>query len=151
MDTSKLSDELNWQMISTLLPSDINETAYSSKTLIRCRNVLDATDLLHMFFTYSVLDISFKDAAASISASRSSKITGPSLFYRFKRSGGWLKLLLAQLLQSTIHTAPTGMRLRIVDAAVITGPGATGTEYRAHVLYDPFQAKITIPNDDDCA
>lgn len=143
MKTTNFTKEKDWRFIETLLPEDINETARAYKVFVRRRNVPNAIYLLRMFLLYVTYDLSFKDAAALISNSGLSTLSGPSFFERFIASGEWLKLILAQLLQSTIHSAPIGMRLRIVDATVITGPGATGTEYRAHVVFDPFSATIT--------
>ncbi len=143
MYITDFTKDRNWRFIESLLPKDINETALECKALIRCRNVPDALSLLRMYLLYVTYDLSFKDAAALISTSGLTTISGPSLFDRFRVSGEWLKRLLTQLLQNTVHAAPIGMRLRIVDATVITGPGAVGTEYRAHVIFDPFSATIT--------
>jgi DDE family transposase len=65
------------------------------------------------------------------------EITGPGLFYRLREAEGWLERVLAQTLQSEVRNGPSGLPLRIVDATVIVGPGATGTEWRAHVLINP--------------
>jgi hypothetical protein len=40
-------------------------------------------------------------------------------------------------LEEQVGRGPAGLCLRVVDATVINGPGATGTEWRAHVLVDP--------------
>jgi hypothetical protein len=65
------------------------------------------------------------------------RITGPGLFYRLREAETWLERLLAQTLDREVADHPSGLRLRVVDATVINGPGAMGTQWRAHVLVDP--------------
>jgi hypothetical protein len=41
------------------------------------------------------------------------------------------------MLQSGSRSAPSPFKLRIVDATSLSGPGATTTDFRLHVIYDP--------------
>ena len=105
---------------------------------MRCRNVPDAAALMRMALADAVSDLSLKDVAAWAKALGVAQITGPGLFYRLREAEAWLSQVLAQTLQS--HVSPAAdcrVPLCVVDATVITGPGATGTEWRAHVLIDP--------------
>jgi hypothetical protein len=138
MKTPRLHDEREWPYVLTLLPSDLEDSARQDEALIRCRNVPDAAALLRMGLAYAVSDLSLKDVAAWAKALGLAQITGPGLFYRLREAEAWLQHVLAQTLQSQM-TAETEsrLRLRVVDATVIHGPGATGTEWRAHVLIDP--------------
>jgi len=127
-----------------LLPPDLQDSAKQTSALVRCRNVPDAAALMRMALAYAVSDLSLKDVAAWASALKLADITGPGLFYRLREAEAWLERVLAQTLQNDVRQAPPGMHLRVVDATVIVGPGATGTEWRAHVLINPatggFQA-----------
>jgi hypothetical protein len=38
------------------------------------------------------------------------------------------------------RSTPTNRRLLLVDATVLTGPGSVGTDWRVHMLYDPYRA-----------
>ena len=143
LDFSQLAKPDDWQYLKTLLPSDLDATALAHRAIVRCRKFPNAEVLLRSFLMYAALDLSFKDAAALMTLQGDAEIAGPSLFYRFKLSEKWLTQVLGQLLQSNDPFEPAGMRLRLVDATVITGPASTGTDYRAHVVYDPFGAKIT--------
>jgi len=93
---------------------------------------------MRMALAFAVSDLSLKDVAAWANALGVAQITGPGLFYRLREAEAWLAQVLAQTLQSQVNAeAGCRMPLRVVDATVITGPGATGTEWRAHVLIDP--------------
>src|SRR5487761_987014 len=138
MDTPLLHEEREWPFVLTLLPPDLEDTARQSQALMRCRNVPDAAALMRMALAYAVSDLSLKDVAAWANALGVAQITGPGLFYRLREAEAWLAQVLAQTLQSQVHGEDgCRMPLRVVDATVITGPGATGTEWRAHVLIDP--------------
>jgi len=99
---------------------------------------------MRMVLAYSLSDLSLKDVAGWAGALNLAAITGPGFFYRMREAETWLEKVLAQTLEHEIRRGPTGLRLRAVDATVINGPGAKGTEWRAHVLIDPrtggFQA-----------
>lgn len=138
MDTPPLHEEREWPYVVTLLPPDLEDSARQSRALVRCRNVPDAAALMRLALAYAVSDLSLKDVAAWANALGVAQITGPGLFYRLREAEGWLARVLAQTLQTQVEAGPVSpRRLRVVDATVIHGPGATGTEWRAHVLIDP--------------
>ena len=132
-----LHDEKEWPYILTLLPPDLERSARQAGALVRCRNVPSAAALIRMALAYAVSDLSLKDVAAWASTMGLADISGPGLFYRLRESEGWLEQVLAESLSSEIRVAPKEFRLRAVDATVISGPGAEGTDWRAHVRIDP--------------
>ena len=132
-----LHDEKEWPYILTLLPRDLDDSARQSEALVRCRNVPNAAALIRMALAYAVSDLSLKDVAAWASTMGLAEISGPGLFYRLRESEAWLAQVLAQSLGDDVKPGPRGFRLRAVDATVINGPGADGTEWRAHVRIDP--------------
>lgn len=138
MPTPLLHEEREWPFVLTLLPPDLEDSARQSQALVRCRNVPDAAALMRMALAYAVSDLSLKDVAGWANALGVAQITGPGLFYRLREAEAWLSQVLAQTLESQVQPeAGCRLPLRVVDATVITGPGATGTEWRAHVLIDP--------------
>ena len=137
MRTPTVYDDRQWPYVLTFLPHDLEDSARQTKALVRRRNVPDAVALIRMALAYAVSDLSLKDIAAWASSLKVAEITGPGLFYRLREAEGWLERVLAQTLQSEVRKGPSGLHLRIVDATVIVGPGATGTEWRAHVLINP--------------
>jgi hypothetical protein len=138
MASLPLHEDREWPYVRTLLPVDLEESARATNALVRRRNVPDAAALLRMALAYAVSDLSLKDVAAWAGAMNLAEISGPGLFYRLREAEVWLARVLAQTLQHQLgQRGPAGWRLRVVDATVINGPGATGTDWRAHVLIDP--------------
>jgi len=137
MDTKPLFSDDLWPYIETLLPENLEESARQTDALVRCRNIPSAIALMRMALAYAVSDLSMKDVAAWASSLGLAEITGPGLFYRLREAERWLEMVLAQTLESEVGRGPTGLRLRAVDATVITGPGSKGTDWRAHVLISP--------------
>lgn len=137
MNKQKLPSDLDWPYLMTLLPTDLEETAKETNALVRCRNIPNAAALLRMALAYAVSDLSLKDVAAWAGALEVAEISGPGLFYRFREAECWLERVLAQTLERDVGSCQSGLRLRIVDATVITGPGSQGTDWRAHVSIDP--------------
>jgi len=137
MQSLPLHEDREWPYVRSLLPADLEESARATNALVRCRNVPDAAALMRMALAYAVSDLSLKDVAAWAGSMNLAEITGPGLFYRLREAEAWLTRVLAQTLQQQVHRGPAGWRLRVVDATVINGPGATGTDWRAHVLIDP--------------
>jgi hypothetical protein len=123
--------------VRTLLPADLEESAYRTSALIRCRNIPDAASFMRMALAYAVSDLSLKDVAAWASALQVAQITGPGLFYRLRQAEPWLEQVLAQVLGDQVPQAAGGFRLRIVDATVINGPGQKAVQWRAHVSIAP--------------
>jgi len=98
---------------------------------------------MRMALAYAVSDLSLKDVAAWAHGLGVAEITGPGLFYRLRESEAWLEQVLAQTLQDQVKIeVASNLRLRVVDATVVIGPGAKGTEWRAHVLVDPGTGKF---------
>lgn len=139
-----LHDDPEWRYLRTLLPGDLDRTAHQCGALLRCRNVGNAEGLVRIALAYAVSDLSLKDVAAWSHAMGLAEITGPGVFYRLREAENWLSVLLAQVLEHEFGVAGGvgGLPLRIVDATVWTGPGATGTEWRAHVLVEPQSGKF---------
>lgn len=137
MEAPLVCDDQDWPYVLTLLPSDLEESAKDSRALVRCRNIPNAAALVRMVLAYALSDLSLKDVAGWAGALNLATITGPGFFYRVREAEAWLERVLAQTLAHEVRRGPTGLRLRAVDATVINGPGAKGTEWRAHVLIDP--------------
>jgi Transposase DDE domain len=138
MNTPTLYEDQQWPYLLSLLPDDLEDSAHQHRALLRCRNIPDAAALMRMALAYAVSDLSLKDVAAWAHGLGVADITGPGLFYRLRESEAWLEQVLAQTLQNQVKIeVGSKLRLRVVDATVVNGPGAKGTEWRAHVLIHP--------------
>lgn len=134
--------EDDWEYVLTLLPADLEESARRTSALLRCRNIPDAAALMRMALAYAVSDLSLKDVAAWASALKVADISGPGLFYRLRQAEQWLEHVLGQVLSDQVPQAAGGLRLRIVDATVLNGPGQKAVQWRAHVSINPASGGI---------
>jgi len=141
MELGSLHDE-DWEYVRTLLPGDLEESAYRSGALLRCRNISDAACFMRIALAYAVSDLSLKDVAAWASALQLAEITGPGLFYRLRQAEEWLEQVLGRVLSDQVPQAAGGLRLRVVDATVLNGPGQKAVQWRAHVSIDPGTGSI---------
>lgn len=136
MKTKRITQE-HWPYLRTLLPPDLDESSKETGALVRRRRVIGAESLLRMALAYAVSDLSLKDVAAWAHSAGVAEITGPGLFYRLREAEKWLERLLAQTLEQDVDSPIQGYSLKAVDATVITGPGSSGTDWRAHVTIEP--------------
>ena len=134
--TDLRAEEL-WPYVSTMLPESLDELAERTGALRRCRGVKDATSLLRIILTYAVTDMSLKDVAAWARGAGVGRLTGPGLFYRLRQAESWLSATLAETLKHNVPCASGKLRVRVVDATHVVGPGAKGTEWRVHGDCDP--------------
>jgi hypothetical protein len=142
-----LPEELHgdlWPYVLTLLPPDLEGEARAAGALRRARGVSGAPELLRLFLAYGVTRLSLKGVVAWAAATGVSSISAPALFYRLRDSTAWLSRLLAEVLSATLEPVhgPSGYRLRVIDATSISGPGATGTDWRVHALADPMTGNL---------
>jgi hypothetical protein len=141
MELGSLHDE-DWEYVRTLLPGDLEQSACRTGALLRCRNIPDAASFMRIALAYAVSDLSLKDVAAWASALQLAEITGPGLFYRLRQAEEWLEQVLGQVLSDQVPQAASGLRLRVVDATVLNGPGPKPVQWRAHVSIDPSTGSI---------
>lgn len=139
VNSKNVTDDL-WQLALEFLPSDLDERASLSNAIRRPRNVSSAEQLLRGFLLYAQTG-SFRTASAQLRASGLVELTSEGLFYRLKNSVSFLEGILSHLTQGI--KAPIGYRLLAVDATTICGPGATHTDWRVHVAYDPLRGLPT--------
>ena len=130
-----------WPRVAQILP-ELEESARRSGALKRCRRLPNAAALIRMGMAYAVSDLSLKDVAAWARALEIAFISGPGFHYRLKMAESWFERLLVEVLQQGIESKPVGLPVKIVDATVITGPGSTGTDWRAHVSLDPDTGRM---------
>jgi hypothetical protein len=137
MKTEDICTEDIWPSVVTILPSDLEQTAQDSGALERCRKVPNAAALMRLILAYALSDLSIKDVAAWAAGLGIVAMSGPGFFYRLRRSEQWLQTVIGQMLSHEVSVHVQGLRLRIVDATVISGPAAVGTNWRVHAVINP--------------
>lgn len=138
MQTLANWQEPNWGALSAGLPDDLDRTAREQKALVRQRKLKGAVNLLRVVLAYAVCDWSLRLVGAWAVIQGIANLSDVAWLYRFYQCGPWLGRLIGQVLQqrnATLHLLQ-GVRLRIVDATVISKPGSTGTDWRVHLSFD---------------
>jgi hypothetical protein len=143
MRSQDIFNEDKWASIVKMLPIDLEDSAKRCGALIRCIKVPNATALIRLALAYSLSDLSIKDVAAWSKVNGITQITGPGLFYGLRECEPWLEPVLVQMLSHEIVPFHAGLKIRVVDATVITGAGTRGTDWRAHVLINPVSGRFS--------
>lgn len=142
---STLSNQIKdmWAYIECELPDDLASSAFKTGAIKRYKGFETASDLLRIILTYAVTDMSLKSTAAWAYAINLAHITHIALFYRVRDARDWLSELIATMLESEVKSlAKTDLKITLVDASVLTGPGSKGTDWRLHTGVDPHTGHI---------
>jgi hypothetical protein len=119
------------------LPVDLEASAYRTKALQRKRGVRRATDLLRLVLAYSLWDWSLRLVGAWATAAQIANLSDVAVRKRLRGTRRWLgELVGAWVSQRGGLAAQAGVRLRLIDATVITQPGSQGTDWRVHLSFD---------------
>lgn len=141
MDASWESDSL-WSCLIAPL-GDLTNSATAFGAVQRWRAVKSGSDLLRSLLAYAAGDLSLRGVSAWCEASGLGSLSQVAFFKRLKACEAWLEHLLALALKTPSLPAPSGLRVLLVDATVLCGPKAKGTEWRVHSLYDPEAQRIS--------
>jgi hypothetical protein len=152
MATACVESELDWAGIRRFLPFDLDGLAVETGALKRRRGIGHGDNLLRTFLLWGLPDGSIARAAAEAKRLNLANLSGPALFGRLENSENFLSEVFGQLLVHSCDRVENwkGLKLVAVDATVLCGPGAQGTDQRLHVAYDlgagrPLQVDLTGP------
>lgn len=124
-----------WPKLLTMLPADLDELAAQTGALQRCRQIPNGAVLTRLLLGFAASDMSLKTFAGMSALMGAAKLSAPGFFYRLKHSGDFLAALIARQLPSIKNDS--NWRVLLTDASVVSGPGAEGTDWRVHLLYEP--------------
>jgi hypothetical protein len=151
-------DAGDWAMVEAQLPPRWRELAVEYKVIRNVPSQLgakinDAGTLLRLIFFQVGLSVSLKVACAAAAAAGIIDITAVALHLRMRKCGPYLAVLLAEMNKTTATFQPAqwaGYDIRIVDASVVTRPGAKGTTARVHYglrLADLAQVEVVVTDE----
>jgi len=130
----------SWEQLMHGLPDDLDleASAHTTRALQRRRGVHNAADLLRLILAYAVCDWPLRTVAAWYALRGLGCLSRNAVRQRLRHSVDWLGSLLAALLRVPPRdtTAWPAVRLRLVDATVITRPGSQGVDWRVHLSLD---------------
>jgi len=132
-----------WQALLARWADGLDQSAYETGALRRKRQVRSAGYLLRLVLAYSLWDWSLRQVGAWATVTHVAELSDVALGKRLRQCRLWLSQLLGQALSQVRLSHPAGgLRLRIVDASVITQPGSTGTDWRLHVGFDVGASRL---------
>lgn len=141
------SIEPDWQRLRSKLAQiiDLDQTARTSKALVRRRSINDASILLRLALAYAPGGMSLRSAAAWAGLNDIAQLSDVALLNRLRGSAEWLGEIAGALLANISNAMPAmgRRRLRIIDGSSISHPGSSGTDFRLHATYEPVLSRFT--------
>jgi len=138
---AKIVLEYQWPYLLSFFPpeSELNASAFRAGALKRRRVVDTASTLLRLALAYGFCGLSLRDTAAWAEASGFASLSDVALLKRLRHAAPWIGYLLAVKLAERAEIprpSDSNLRLRLVDATVISRPGSTGTDWRVHLGFN---------------
>lgn len=125
------------------LPPESEQLARECHAFQRARVLESPEDLLYLVLLYSIGDLSLREIAG-VCAGSGKPLTDEAVRQRLGACPQWVESLVGKLLpvRALPARADAPWQLVICDGSQISGPGATGTDYRWHVAYDPVTQQM---------
>ena len=127
-----------WHSAKRFLPYDLDGFAVDCGVLQRRRGVKNGDRLVRALCLCALPKATFELAAKTARDAQIASLSPQALFNRMVDSEPLVKGLFFHALGHASNKAERlqGLRLLAVDATVLCGPGAKGTDQRLHVVYD---------------
>jgi hypothetical protein len=134
MSVPPLSPDTLFAELLQDLPSELVAMAYEFKAFARSRKLKTPRHLMRVVLLYCGVDQTLREVAGTMTLLSTEQITDTAIAARLAACRPWVKALLAHMLKFTsLDHVPADKRLLVVDASHVSGPGATGSQYRIHV------------------
>ena len=133
-------DDEQWTAVLQMLPEqlDLEATAKETKALLRKREIKKAADLLRLVFAYAVCDWSLRLVGVWCAVLHVAHLSDTAILKRLQHSVSWLGRIIALMLEVEHLPLPQspGVRVRLMDASVVSKPGSSGTDWVIHASLD---------------
>lgn len=135
MKTTPIQED--WDILLKFLPEGWEQKANEFGALVRKRKISSAQALLRVLLIHLADGKSLRTTAAYAKEAQICQINDVALLHRLKASERWLRWMSEQLVRKTHQISLTEallnqFRIRVVDASIISEPGATGSDWRLH-------------------
>jgi hypothetical protein len=137
MTLSLMCDE-NWKTLLGCLPQDYKELAFTHKQLLTQygnAKIRDADTLLRFIFLHAGADLPLRQTVTLMAEAGGPRLSPMRLHKKMGRAAPYLRALVERMVAWPSLGARElwgGYLLTAVDATVVCGPGATGTDARIH-------------------
>ena len=127
----------DWAQMSARIPVEIEALARETKALQRKREIKSAQDLLRLVLAYSVCDLSLRMVGAWATIIDLGHLSDVAVRKRLLNTLPWLGQLVGTWLQKRQQgLAGRAVRVRLIDATVISEPASQGIDWRLHARFD---------------
>jgi hypothetical protein len=128
----------DWNQTVRSLPMNLEESARQQKALRRRRGISSGADLLRIILAYAVMDWSLRLVGLWCLIQGLADVSDVALYRRLRHSSAWLGWMIGEFLQAhqVALARRDGVRLRLIDASVVSQPGNRGTDWRVHLSFD---------------
>lgn len=137
MEAEELLDD-QWPYVLSLLPPDLEQTAWENDALIRKRVIKSAANLLRLVLVYGWAGFSARSTCIWAAMKKIGKLSNVALLERLQYCAPWLAVVVSQVLQRNCEKLAfsiNGRSIRLVDASCICRAGAKGTDRRLHLSF----------------
>lgn len=134
---SRLDED--WVVIESLLPPGWEEAARQTGALRRERGFDGPGTLLRVLLIHLVEGCSLRETAARAQVGGLAQVSDVALLKRLRGCGEWFCWMAEQIsrqLSGASGEVVPGRTVRLVDATVVSEPGATGSTWRLHYMID---------------
>lgn len=134
------SDLSEWEVIERLLPSGWQEAARACGAMKRTGGSITSASMLLRVLLIHLLDgCSLRETAVRARQGGLVDVSDVALLKRLRRSGawfGWMTQAMIDRLVAMRRPVLPGRSVKLIDASVVSEPGATGSTWRLHYALD---------------
>jgi hypothetical protein len=142
--TPNLRDDTDWQALLTHLPAALDRTAFQFGALYRRRAFKCAADLLRLILAYAC-GLPLLTVVTWAHNVGLATLTDEALDARIRQADAWLAWLLTQVLAALAGVpAALPLTVRLADTTLISRPGATQPDWRAHLTFNLQQMRLDM-------
>jgi hypothetical protein len=151
-----LTNDEDWKTLLRCLPSDYEALARKYKqvqTQYGNAKICDGNTLLRFIFLHAGADLPLRQTVALMAEAGGPSLSPMRLHKKMARAAPYLRALVERMVEWPAVGAPElwgGYRLTAVDATVVCGPGAIGTNARIHTklsVADVSIAAVEVTDD----
>lgn len=126
------------------IPVDVDDLARRTGAIKRRRVITKGVQVLRLLLVYVACWRSLRTTAVWAAKAMGICLTEGALRHRFRQAEGLVKQLVESLLSvERSEQRQQRRQLQIIDGTILCRPGATGTEWRLHLTYEPVRQVIT--------
>lgn len=125
----------DWRQLEALLPDGWDQAARTFRAIRASKGPLsDPSLLLRLLIGHAASGNSLRDTAAHVRTASLVNVSNVALFKRLANAADWLRWIVEAFLETELRALPVApLRLRLVDATVVSKPNSDRADYRMHM------------------